>query len=268
MVGRIFARLMMAAIMVVTLWLASLTWQSGLTFGQKAALMIIEGTIFLSNLSLLIQSVMSFGSISIREDSILYFLGGYAFLSERFGATQLNAHYCFLSWARSFALALSAVVIFFVSAGLYSMVLVLVTFLSDPYSLTFSLKESVVPFGFAILVGAYVIAAMKVLILFSNKLSNRNIVVKWILSSLLISVFLGILIGSVLFVTSDRESLGWLSMTAIATGMAVAVFLVGGAIVGLSYCIMWLVKSVSEKYSTLGKVWNTLCPVQTINVVR
>ncbi|MBI2065138.1 MAG: hypothetical protein HYT62_03750 [Candidatus Yanofskybacteria bacterium] len=270
MVGRFFARAMMVIIMAVTVWLANLTWQSGLTLGQKTILMMIESTIFISNLSLLIQSIMSFGAISVREDSFLYFLGGYEFLSESFGATQLNAHYCFLSWARSLALTLSAVVIFFVSTVSYLTVLALITFLSNPHLPTFSLKELAVFLGSMGLAVTYVSAMMKIFILFYEKLLNRNIVVRWILLSLCGSVFFGLLLGSVVFFVSgpELEGLNWLNTVMLVTGVAIALISFVGAVVGLSYCVMQLVKDASERYSILGKVWNTLCPVQTINIVR
>ena len=270
MVGRFLARAMMVAIMAVTVWLANLTWQSNLVFGQKVLLTIIESTVFLSNLSLLIQSVMSFGTTSVKHDSLLYFFGGYAYLPESSEKTQLNTHYCLLAWVRSLVLATLAMLIGVISFGSYSIVSMLISFFSNPSLPVFTVRELAISFGLIILVFTCVIAVAKVFELFYEKLLNRNIVVRWILLSLFVSVCAGLFFGSVVsFVPSPEfEGLNWLSIVMLASGVFMALSSVAGVVMGLSYYAMRLVKNASEKYSILGRVWNTFCPVQTINVVR
>lgn len=275
MISRVFVRSVLVAIIAVMVYLLNLTWlQQFENIAQLIALTIIESGVLLSALSLLIESFISFGDITVNRKSLWFVLSGLAIViadqNEEEGDV-VYARNCELFWARSFILA----VVFLMTAAfitlMYQMVVNLVLFLFNPYVPNILWGE--VAIGVGIFVIGITVFGLLFMggILLDKKLADVRVFIKYLALVLYGCIGVGTLIGSMMFLFDtqgliNKPSLYMSIMIGIGVMIALASFI--GSVLAIGFGSHKLVGIASTRFPVLGDVWNTICPVQKVTVVR
>lgn len=269
MISRVFVRTVLVAIITAMVWLVDLTWSIPFrVISHPILLTIIESAVLLAALSLLIESFRSFGVITVNRNSPWFVLSGLASLEVRANEEKkdlVSARTCELFMVRSLILAFSSIVAAMVISVLYLVIVGAVQFLSDPHVPTINWGE------IAKFVGVMVSVIIPASLLFwgwmvlDKKLAGRSSFVKGSVLNLYGVIGLGILLGTAIFMTDGSVATPSLLMSILmAISLLLGIALASIAVVALAYGLYRLVGKTSARYSILGNVWNTICPVRTI----
>lgn len=272
MVGRLFVRMMMVVLMVVAVWLLFLIWQvySG-AFESKLLLTMMASSLLLSNLTLLIQSVISFNVYYARRESLWSLIGGYLLMPEA-QKDNFTAHYCLLSWARSFTLAMFMIIVVLLVATFCLATSGLIYFLSNPYMPHVPIREVGFYLGIVALAFLGALLGIQLFDKLSIRIVSYNRIVKGLLSRIYIVIYGGFFFGTLGYIFFSLGDFSWFTSVSMVFGVILVLIAFVDVVIGISYGIVKLVQKASERYSerysVLGKIWNTLCPVQEINIYK
>lgn len=273
MISRIFARTVLVAIVAVMVWLVGLTWSIQLgNISRQIFLIIIEGGVLLAALSLLIESFRSFGTITVNKNSPWYVLSGlYIFdeISKEEKGDIISARTCELFMFRSLILAFIFLALASVISVLVWAVVEIIQFLYNPYIPTVSWVEIVsslelfVPVALAL--GLLILGGQSI----EKKLANKKKFVRVMVLGLYWCVGIGTFLGFVIYLfTPGPGTPSLYEVVLIGISLSLAFVSISGMIFGIGYGLYRLVGKASTRFPVLGNVWNTLCPIHEIRVIR
>lgn len=271
MIGRVFVRLLLVIYMALSVWALNWIWttQRDLNVSERVFFSIIVSAILVSAISLLIESIRSFSTLTVRKNSFWYILLGYSLMEDeknRPRAGSIKAHYCALFLARSFMLALLSLILIGLLCVPVLAVMGLIGFILNPFMPALSIGPVLNVIGIVLFAVIVVVPILMFHRFLDEKLNGRNRVIRTVVHALFVCISFGPLFGAFVHLVegvatgSLMESVG----LGIVISLSIASFF--GAIIALAYGIYWLVGKASARYSVFGNIWNTLCPVRQINI--
>lgn len=273
MVSRLITRTVLVSIMTALTWTLWWTWTAefsniyGNHTAQRVALTVLESSVLLAALSLLFESFLSFGTISIKRGGWAYVLSGICLLEKNREASSINTRTYELFGIRSVTLSILSMMSAICLGIIYQVGKAVVSFFLNPHMPAVDWNEILW------FVGLIAIAIPTMLLLLAGqtfiekKVANR--VARVLVSVFYWSATFGLAIGttSIFEPSGFRDMPNYLVML-MGTGVALAVVSFVGTVFGLGYAIYKLVGMASQRFPVLGNVWNQLCPVRTINFIK
>ncbi|KKT80924.1 MAG: hypothetical protein A3B99_03455 [Candidatus Yanofskybacteria bacterium RIFCSPHIGHO2_02_FULL_44_12b] len=263
MTGKLVVRTVLVSVIIVLVWALFWTWTAWFqNTGQRVGLTILEGGVLLAALSLLIESFLSFGNITVKRGTWRDILSGVYIFDEKKDISNINIRTCELFAVRSIMLAMLSMVAAMFLTTLYVAGEGLVAFLLNPHMPTINYTEWGIYIGLGVVGFGLAVLTIGIAKLLEKKITNKYYRV--VALALYGSVIFGLLIGTCNLFDPINDLSFFLT---VLTGAGAALLLVCfvGAIFGVGYGLYKLVGNMSMRFPVLGKAWNNLCPVWTIN---
>lgn len=267
MISRLVTRTVLVSIITALMWSLQWTWTAEFQNVERVALTVLESSVLLAALSLLLESFLSFGKITVKRDSWTYILFGlYLFDGDR-KTPSINARTCELFGVRSTVMAMFSIVTALCLTIMYQIGKATLLFLLNPYILAVNWSEMLWFMETLAVVIIFGLLAVAGWVLIDRRFTNR--VVKTLILIFYGSAVFGLTMGVMsIFEPIESEDMPAYLVMLMGTGVALAVASFGGIVFGLAYAIYKFVGKISQRFPSLGDVWNQLCPVQTINFLE
>lgn len=273
MVSRLITRTVLVSIMTVLMWTLWWTWTAefsnihGNHTAQRVALTVLESSILLAALSLLFESFLSFGTITVQRRGWAYVLSGLYLFDKDRKISSINVRTCEKFGARSVVMAIFSVLTALGLTLIYQIGKAIVLFSLNPYVPAINWPETFRFIGTLAVGIPFALLAVWGGILIVEKLANQ------VARTLVLTFYGSAVFGLFMGVISTFEPSGFEDMSAylvmlMGAGVALALASFVGTVFGLAYAIYKLVGMVSQRFPILGNVWNQLCPVQTVNFLE
>lgn len=267
MISRLVTRTVLVSIITALVWALWWTWTA--KFFQDTAsrveLSIIESSVCLAALSLLIESFLSFGTISVKRGSWWHTFSGIYILDEDRKAPSINARTCELFGVRSVILSMFSIMTAMSLTVLYQVAKVAVLFLFNPYVPAINWHETLSTVGMLA-----VTIPLALLLFWGQTLILKkigNMAVKVVVSVLYWSVAFGVFMG-IMTASKPINDLPVYIVMLIGTGVMLGLASVVGAICSLGYLLYRAAGKASQRFPVLQNVWNQFCPIQTVRFLE
>lgn len=266
MISRLIVRTVLVSIITALAGALWGTWTVNFqNISQPVALMIVESSVLLAALSLLFESFLSFGTISVERRSWKYFLSGLYILDEDRKSPSINTRTCELFGVRSVVLSVFSIMAAICVTFLYQILKTAALFLLKPSLLpavNWGEKLQFVGLWVAVLPIAMLLNMVQMSI--DKKIANKalSIVVSVFYWSAVFGIAMGVV--SILIDPNAFQNTSVFLLMLIGTGVGLGMASLIGAIFGLAYALYKFVGRMSQRFPVLENVWNQLCPVQTV----
>lgn len=236
--------------------------------------MLIETGVGVAALSLLIESFLSFGRITVTSKNRWWnFLSGaYLLNHERKiqSTSTIEVRTCMLFTLRSIWLAALVLFTMMFVVSLYELGelgQILLLFLLNPHLPVVHWPKVI---KYTVILILALLAIRPIIIgfeLLEQKITGRHVITCWLILSLYGSVAFGLFWGLLMKFLGDspltKEPLYLLIAGSI--GMAFVLTSAAGIMVGIGLGLYKLVGKLSQRYTWLASAFNQICPVQTIH---
>ncbi|HEY4474611.1 MAG TPA: hypothetical protein VJC06_01670 [Candidatus Paceibacterota bacterium] len=265
MFSRVFVRTVLVVIAVVMGWFIDLVWSSASfeNIAQRVAPTVVCGGVLVAALSLLNESLRSFGTITVKRSGLWYVLSGF------YDGESCSVRTCELFWLRSVFLTITSLMMVMVVFSLFLAIVYVINFLSNPHIPTVSWEGfvSIMVMSVSVFLGGGLIMCGNWLL--DKKMADKKMFARVLVIGLYWCVAVGIFLGFLLhFLGKGLSVLTLHEDVLMGIGVTLALASAGGMIFGIGLGLYKLVGKASTRFPVLGNVWNTICPVQTINFIE